>query len=94
MSFTSSVFDLKEVETVVLKKIYSVGSSRQWSDYERDLSLEKLVLFFEVYNKPSVEVTFYDYNDNHISELKQLEQKARYWETILSKLRVPVINVT
>ena len=48
--------------------------------------VEKVVLEFQTENDKLVEVPFYQAHKNDISEKLQLEQKARHWDIILSKM--------
>jgi hypothetical protein len=80
------IVDLAEVTKCTVHKVYrsiQVGDSKS----RREDYLEKIVLQFN-YNGliPTFEVPFYKQEDNHLYEIAELEQKAKHWEAILTKL--------
>jgi hypothetical protein len=91
--YTSFMIDLNEVKSCTVKKLYGTIRVGDLKHHKLDQHLEKIVLQFEFNRKPSVEIVFYNNADNHIYEIQDLEQKARHWEAILSKMHTPLKNI-
>lgn len=85
--YQDEVIDLDEIKTCSVKKIY--GSIKQGALKNKKLEqhLTKIVLHFEFSNnKPPVELCFYEHIQNSIYQIYEMEQKARHWQAILSKI--------
>jgi hypothetical protein len=91
--YGSFIIDLNEIKTCTVKKIYGAIAGGDLKGRKLEQYLEKIVLHFEMYGKPSVEIVFYRNFDNHIYEVQELEKKAKHWETILSKMHMPLSNI-
>ena len=85
--YGSFIIDLNEVKNCKVKKTYGAIKADDLKDHKLEQYLEKIVLQFELHGKPSVEIVFYKNFDNHIYETQELEQKAKHWEAILSKMQ-------
>jgi hypothetical protein len=81
------VVDLDEVKKCAVKKVYRNTSTSSGDRKNIEGTPDKIMLRFEFSNdRKPVEIPFYDQR-NHLSDRRQeLEQKARDWETILSKM--------
>lgn len=90
---SSSVINLNEVKNCSVKKIYGTLNSGDLKNNKTEPYLEKIVLHFEMNGKPSSEIVFYQHFDNHIYETQELEQKAKHWEAILSKMQTPLKKI-
>ena len=88
--YGSTIIDLKQVKNCSVKKIYGTINGGDLKNHKLEQFLEKIILHFEIYNKPAVEILFYTHIENHIYEMHDLEKKARHWEAILSKMRTPM----
>jgi hypothetical protein len=88
--YGSILIDLKLVKNCSVKKIFGSINRGGLKSNKLEEFLEKIILHFEIYNKPSVDIVFYTHFENHIYESIDLEKKARHWETILSKMRTPM----
>lgn len=86
--FASLIIDLNRVKNCSLKKIYGTIKAGDLKGHKLDQYLEKIVLHFEM-DKDPVEIVFYNHFDYHVYETLEMEQKARHWETILSKMLSP-----
>jgi hypothetical protein len=91
--YSSFMIDLNEVKTCTVKKVYGTIKVGDLKNHRLDQYLEKIILQFDLDRKPSVEIVFYKNHDNHIYETQELEQKARHWEAILSKMHAPIKNI-
>jgi hypothetical protein len=91
--YGSFIIDLNEVKNCTVKKIYGTIKPGDLKDHKIEQYLEKIVLHFELNSKPPVEIVFYKNFDNHIYEIQELEQKAKHWETILSKMLTALKNI-
>jgi hypothetical protein len=91
--YSSFVIDLSEVKNCAVKKIYGTTNAGDLKPHALDQYLEKIVLQFELHHKPSLEIVFYKNILNHVYETQELEQKAKHWETILSKMIRPLKNI-
>jgi len=93
-AFHSCVIDLNEVKSCTVKKYYGTIRGGELAIGKLDQYLKKMVLHFEL-NKglPSVEILFYRDISNTVEEIPGLENKARNWEIILSKMCAPVRKI-
>lgn len=84
--FDDFVIDLREIKTCFVKKHY--GNARPGLKKIRpELYLERIVLRFEFNNaKQPIELLFYRHILDNVNQLEELEQKAKHWEAILSKM--------
>jgi len=87
--FSSFLIDMNEVKSCTVKKIYGSINVGDLKDHKLEQYLDKIILLFEYNSKPSVEIVFYKNHHNHIYETQELEQKAKHWEAILSKMQKP-----
>jgi hypothetical protein len=90
--FGSFIIDLNQVKNCTVKKIYGTIKASDLKSRKLDQFLEKIILHFDL-NKTAVEIVFYRHFVNHIYEVPELEQKAKHWETILSKMQMPIKNI-
>lgn len=89
IAFQSFVIDLNEVKRCTVRKQYGAIRTGELKERKLDHYLEEMMLHFELSNgKPPVEILFYKHSDNNVLEVTELEKKARYWGTILSKMCV------
>lgn len=87
MQCDAAVVDLAEVKRCSVKKQYGTISSGALKQQKLDSYLERIVLCLELKDeKAPVEIPFYQHLENHASQSQELEQKAKRWEVILSKL--------
>jgi len=92
--FDSFVIDLDKVKNCTVKKRYGSIQVGGLKTKKLDQYLEKIALHFEFKNdKAASEVLFYRHNDNHVHETPELEYKAKHWQAILSKMRMPLKNI-
>ena len=81
------LLDLNKVKSCSVIKNFRNISIDEWKGKSIEEYYESIVLHFEMKdNNASVVVPFYDTANNHFFEVPELEQKAKYWETILSKM--------
>lgn len=81
------LIDLDEVRTCSVKELY--GSIKVGALKKNSLEqyLEKIVLCFEFKTqKPQVEIPFYEHSQDSAYYVAVLGQKARDWESFLSKM--------
>jgi hypothetical protein len=91
--FGSFIIDLNEVNNCSVKKVYGTIKAGDLKSHKLEQYLEKIVLHFDLNNKPAVEIVFYKHFDNNIYQTMEMEQKARAWETILSKMLLPMKKI-
>ena len=91
--YTSLLIDLTEVKNCTVKKIYGTIKVGDLKSNKLEQYLEKIILHFDLIDKPAVEIVFYKNIHNHIYDLQELEQKAKHWEAILSKMKMPLKNI-
>lgn len=92
-TFSSCVIDLNGVQTCSVKKEYGTINSGELNVKNPEQYLKTISLHFVLYNKPAVEIVFYNFIREHVHEIAERENKAKHWETILSKLLVPVKKI-
>ena len=84
--YDSFVFQLDELKKCSREKIYTninVGTQKKKKCESR---LEKIVLEFEFYgDRPKIQIPFYELSRNSFSELSELDQQAKEWETIITE---------
>jgi hypothetical protein len=85
--YDSLVLDLNDVKACAKKKIYrsvNIGTGKK-EKFENQI--DKIVLAFDfIDNRQPVHISFFDPVTNHIFAMPELEQKAKNWESILTKL--------
>lgn len=91
--YGSFIIDLEQVRNCSVKKIYGTIKAGDLKNQKLDQYLEKIVLHFDLQNKSSVEIVFYKHLDNHMYEALELEQKAKHWEAILSKMQTSLKRI-
>ncbi len=80
------VIDLSEVSTCRVKTLYKVFHINPIHRNAKQ-HVEKIVLLFEGQHEATpLEVSFYRDKKNSVRQLPELEQKARDWEVMLSKM--------
>lgn len=89
-AFSTLLIDLKDVKSCSLKKEYGTINGGDLKAKKLEHFLRTMTLQFVLYGKSPVEVVFYNHLDQHISEMADLENKARHWEAVLSKMIVPL----
>lgn len=84
------VVDLDEIgNSVVIKKYGSIGSGGL-KGKPLEQYLQSIVLLLELrQGKAPVEIVFYHHAQNPAGGIAELEEKARHWELVISKLEVP-----
>ena len=90
---SSFLIDLNEVKSCSIKKEYGTINSGDLKERKLEQYLKQITLHFAFFDKPSVEVVFYQHFENHILEIAELESKARHWEAILSKMIAPLKKI-
>ena len=91
--YTSVIINLDDVKSCTVKKIYGTIKVGDLKKHKLEQYLEKIVLHVELHGKPSVEIVFYENSNSHIYESLELEQKAKHWEAILSKMQKRSKNI-
>jgi hypothetical protein len=85
--YHDEVIVLDEIKTCTVKKVYGSIERGTLKNKKLDQHLIKIVLHFEFNNnKEAVELCFYDDRQNSVYQISEMEQKARHWQAILSKL--------
>ncbi|MFL5740206.1 MAG: hypothetical protein ACJ75B_08310 [Flavisolibacter sp.] len=86
-NFNWTTITLEDVNACYVKKLYQATNIGTFKKRTMEEHLEKVVLQFELKDeKGKIEVPFFIFTKNHIYQLAELEQKAKYWEASLSKL--------
>jgi len=81
------LIDLQEVHKCRVIKYFKSISMKEWKGKNKEAYCEKIELHFEMNGKKSpIVITFYDKAHNHLFAISELEQKAKRWETLLSKM--------
>jgi hypothetical protein len=85
--FNWTIINLEEVKACNVKKLYQATNRGTLKKRVMEEHLEKVVLQFELKDENGkIEIPFFSFGKNHIYQLAELEQKAKYWEASLSKL--------
>lgn len=88
--FNTLVIDLYGVSRCSVKKQYGTINSGELNSRKLEQYLEEIILHFDIAGKEPVEIAFYKHFDNHLTEIAELEAKAKQWEAILSKMFSPL----
>ena len=88
--FHSSVIDVNNIRACTVKKYYGTIHAGDLRKQVLEHYLERIVLHLEPDGQSPVEIVFYRHTDNHLFEIPELEQKARNWETFLTKMQKPL----
>lgn len=91
--FGSFIIDLREVKNCSVKKVYGTINVGDLKKAKLEQYLEKIVLHFDLHDNSSAEIMFYKHVENHPLEALELEQKAKNWDAILSKMQVPLKKI-
>jgi len=78
--------DLADIRSCSVKKNYRPIQAGELKTKKLHQYLQSIVLHFELYDKPALEIVFYKYPDNNILDIPALEKKAKQWEGMLSKI--------
>jgi len=85
--YQDEVIALDEIKTCSVKKIYGAIEGGSLKNRKLEQHLKKIVLQFEFsHNKQTIELCFYEDIHNSIYQISEMEQKARHWQAMLSKL--------
>ena len=81
------LIDLDEVKSCTVKKTYGSINKGGLKDRKLEQYLEKVSLCFEFKtSKGAIAVSFYSSLEDYVHQAPELEQKAKDWEVILSKM--------
>lgn len=87
------MIDLDEVTSCSVKKEYGSINAGDLKHGELEQHLQTMSLHFELNNnKPAIDLLFYKYTGRPVSQLFKIEQRARNWAIILSKMLKPVLR--
>ena len=93
--FCSSVINLDEIKKCSIKKEYRSIEADGLKSKRLEHYLEKILLRLEFGNgRKDTEVLFYQDSSNPLYEVHKLTNKARLWETMLSKMRSSSQRIT
>jgi hypothetical protein len=85
--YDCNVIDLEEVENCLVKKVYNSIDAGGLKAKRVEECLKTIVLQFNFNNdKPSSDLIFYENTVNSIYEMFELENKAKKWQIMLSKM--------
>lgn len=84
--FKRVVVYLNEVQKCSVKKVYGAIQSGDLRGGKLEQHLNKIALQLEYANKEQVEIPLYTPKYNNVYRVAEIEQKARKWEAMLSKL--------
>lgn len=82
----TTVVSLQDVRSCTVRKYYRNIEQGSLSAHKLEEYLEKICLHFEMNSGQGRDILFYDHISNHFQQALELEQKARHWEAILSKM--------
>jgi hypothetical protein len=86
-TFRHRLFHLSDVATCSVKKQYATVNAPGSKNNTVDQYLEKIMLRFEMKSgEEPVEVNFYHHVTCDVYEIKDMAEKAKHWEAILSKM--------
>ncbi|MEO7119789.1 MAG: hypothetical protein ABIY62_01755 [Ginsengibacter sp.] len=80
------IISLNDVQSCSVKKVYSFINAGDLKTGKLEKHLEEIVLHIEFYNRGHTDIPFYNHIENRIDEIIELEQKAKLWEVILTKM--------
>jgi hypothetical protein len=90
--FGSFIVNLREVKNCSVKKIFGTINAGDLKKAKLEQYLEKIILHFDLNDNSTAEIVFYKHFENHPMEVIELEQKAKKWDAILSKMQIPSKN--
>jgi hypothetical protein len=92
-SFNNYLISLNDIRSCVVKKQYGAIETTGLKNEKMEHFLEKLSLCFELKNGADpVEVIFFHYLTGNVYQMEEMEEKARHWEVILSKMLPRPLN--
>ncbi len=93
-TFCSSVINLDDIKRCSIKKEYRSIGANGLESKRLEHYLSKIFLRLEFANgREGTEVLFYQDRSNPLYEVHKLTNKARLWETMLSKMRSSSKNI-
>jgi hypothetical protein len=92
--YSTTIIDMNEVKNCSVKKVYGAIETNGLKNNQPEHYLERIVLNFDIEERPSVEIAFFRHFENHIYETLELEQKAKHWESVLSKMKPSLKTVS
>ena len=85
--YTTTVINLDEIRACSVKKLFGPINVGDLKNKKLEQHLQKIVLHFEFKDsKLPIDVPFFDHIENSIYQLSEMDRKARYWQTMLSKM--------
>ncbi|HEY4208915.1 MAG TPA: hypothetical protein VGM31_18955 [Puia sp.] len=85
--FTTRVIDLEEISACKVKKVYAAINSHEYRKNRPEDYLKSIALEFEFRTGEEPAITqFYKNTINSIYEVRELEDRAKHWATLLSKM--------
>lgn len=78
--------DINNVQSCTIRKKYGFIKAGDLKNGRLEKHLEEIVLHLELYHSGSTDIPFFNFIDNRPDEAAALENKARRWELILTKL--------
>src|SRR5688572_2735104 len=88
-NYRSVMIDLDTVKNCTVKKTYGKIKAGDLKKQRLDQYVESIDLHFDLLNDSTSDVRFYQNLVNHTHEVALMEQKAKHWEAILSKMLRP-----
>ena len=86
-AFNHHLFHLNDLKSCTVREHYGIYNSSSLKNKLSERYLEKLMLRFEMKAvQDPVEVDFYNHVTNSVYEIKERTERAKHWETILSKM--------
>lgn len=85
--YESILVDLHDVKSCSVRNVYRSVNVATGKEKKLEQLLDRIVIEFEKkYGGEPVQITFFQQMVNHFSLMKELEQKAKNWQSMLSKL--------
>ena len=85
--YESVLIDLNEMKACSVKNVYKIVKLGSGSKVKVEQLMDRIVLEFERGDGGEpIEIIFFQQMVHHFSIMKELEQKAKNWQSILSKL--------
>ena len=84
--YFNTIIDVDNIQSCLVKKGYGFINAGTSKTNKFEKHLEEIALHIELYDYNSLDILFYNYSDNSVSQAAEMEAKAKKWESIISTL--------
>ena len=84
--YFNTIIDVDKIQSCLVKKEYGFINTGTLKANKLEKHLEEIALHIELYDYNSADIPFYNHIDNSVSQITEMEKKAKKWESIIGTL--------